>query len=48
MTECVLCGKRGDPRSMHVCSLCGQPLCDECAQRNSGLCDDCAQNERDR
>lgn len=47
MNECSMCGKLGDARAMRLCGLCGQPLCDDCAERNSGLCDDCAQNERD-
>ena len=46
MNECCMCGKRGDTRSMRKCGLCGQLLCDDCAERNVGLCDDCAQNER--
>lgn len=47
MTECSMCRKRGDSRAMRICGLCGQLLCDDCSERNSGLCDDCAQNDRD-
>lgn len=46
MNECIMCGRRGDVRSLHRCGFCGQLLCDDCAERNSGLCDDCASNER--
>ena len=47
MTECSMCGKRGDARSMRSCGLCGAPICDDCAERGAGLCDLCAGDDRD-
>lgn len=47
MTECSMCGRRGDIRAMRQCGLCGALICDECAERGSGVCDECAGDERD-
>ncbi len=42
VTECALCGRTGDSRSMLSCEYCHSPLCDECARLNHNRCDECA------
>ncbi|MGI6238319.1 MAG: hypothetical protein ACOYI5_01670 [Christensenellales bacterium] len=45
MTECNMCGKRGDARSMRMCGLCGSTMCDDCMEAGSGICDGCVDDE---
>ena len=41
MMECKCCHKLADARCFRLCSDCGAPLCDDCANEHEGLCADC-------
>lgn len=45
MMECRNCHRRMDARSFRLCSDCGAPLCDDCANQSHGLCADCDEDE---
>jgi len=48
MMECKNCHRFADCRSFQICSGCGAPLCDDCANDHEGLCFDCDDRESDR
>ena len=41
MMECRNCHRLADARCFRLCSDCGAPLCDDCANEHEGLCRDC-------
>lgn len=41
ITECSVCGRKEDSRSMGACTSCGSPICRECAKNKYDLCTDC-------
>lgn len=47
VTECALCGRAADSRSMRGCEECSAPLCSECALSNHNRCQECTDDLAD-
>ena len=41
MIECTCCHRIADSRAFRLCSECGAPMCDDCANDRDGLCVRC-------
>lgn len=41
ITECSVCGKPGNTRTMKGCRECASPICERCARETNYICFRC-------